>query len=232
MLNLNSITHLSNHPVATLKAQPHSLTLDIDAFSWQCAGRKEVEAFIKYGFQKAYAAKIEVSMPFLLAVNNGKLKAALGMRSARSKLFIEQYLPCPIELHSEFINKNISRRQIAEIGHLYSNARKFTIPLFLVTAVSLFYLDFKYMVFSGTERVLEIVAQAGIEMTYLSAANPAMLDSSDDDWGSYYETNPQVVLVSLSSVMTAIDSQPIYEALFKQLDKKIVKVCGQLDALK
>lgn len=230
MLNLNSIIQSGNLPEGGLsEAQP---SFEIDTFSLQCAGRKEVEAFIKQGFKKAYGAEIKVTMPFVLAVNNGKLKAALGIRSAKSPLFIEQYLSAPIEQHNAFINKKVNRDEIAEIGHLYSNARKFTIPLFLVTAISLFYHDFKYIVFSGTGRVLSIIAAAGIEITYLEKADPSKLASSVDDWGSYYATNPQVVVISLSSVMAVIDSQPVYEQLFQQLNKKIVKVCTQLRGLK
>ncbi|MCW8995479.1 MAG: thermostable hemolysin, partial [Psychromonas sp.] len=209
-----------------------SSALNIEAVTLQCAARKEVEDFIRQGFKKAYAANIEITMPVLLAVNNGKWKAALGIRSATEKLFVEQYLQFPIEQHAPLAGKNIDRQQIAEIGHLYSNARKFTIPLFLVMAVALFCRDFKYVVFSGTERVLNIITQTGIDTTYLTTADPALLENSGDDWGSYYETNPQVVLVSLVNVMAVIESQPVYDRLFKQLQKKIAKVCGQLEALR
>jgi hypothetical protein len=232
MLNVNGVTHSSKQFVSSTRVQQASLDLDINTFPLRSAGRRQVEAFIKQGFEKSYSANISVTMPFLLAVNNGRLKAALGIRSASSKLFIEQYLPGPIEQHAALLQENVSREEIAEIGHLYSNARKFTIPLFLLTAVSLFCLDFKYLVFAGTERVLAIIANAGIDITYLNAADPAMLESNSDDWGSYYDTNPQVVLVSLSGVMSVIADHPVYDRLFKQLEKKIGKVCGQLEALK
>jgi hypothetical protein len=230
MLNLNRIAHDS--PAKTLMPQKDSSAFSIDVFTLQSSEREEVEAFIKQGFKKVYAANIEVTMPFLLAVNNGQWKAALGIRSASDELFVEQYLQGPVEQSSVLRDKNIERRQIAEIGHLYSNARKFTIPLFLVMAVSLFCLDFKYVVFSGTQRVIDIITQAGIDSTHLTKADPALLDSSADDWGSYYQTDPQVVLISLSSVMKVIEGQPVYKRLFKQLEKKVATVCKKLEVIK
>lgn len=232
MLNQNSIIPLSHSRNRSSEQRQTKFDFDIDAFSQQCAARTEVEEFIQQGFKKAYAANIEITMPYLLAVNNGKLKAALGIRSASSPLFVEQYLSAPIELHPVLSKKNISREAIAEIGHLYSNAHKFTIPLFLLTTVSLFCLDFKYLVFSATERVLAIVKAAGVEATYLVDADPAKLIASGDDWGSYYQTNPKVVLIDLASVMAVIDSQPVYQQLFSRLQEKIAQACRKLEMLK
>lgn len=232
MLNQGCVTALNKIAVPSLNKQQEKLGFDIDVFSVQCAGRNAVELFIKQGFKKAYAADITVTMPLLLAVNNGKLKAALGLRSAKSPLFVEQYLAAPIEQYLQLVNIAVAREQIVEIGHLYSNARQFTIPLFVLSAVSLFCLDFKYLVFSGTERVLNIIRKAGGDMIYLADADPAMLAGSDDNWGSYYQTKPKVVLICLSSVMAAINRQPVYEALFKRLCRKIAKACCKLEMLK
>ena len=120
--SLNNKVHDNN---AT--AQNH---IDMAIYGLTCPQRQEVESFIINGYKKAFDAKISVTMPYLLAVKKGKLKAVLGIRSANHPLFIEQYLQGPIEQLLRAHNINAKRREIAEIGNLYSNAQRFTVPLF------------------------------------------------------------------------------------------------------
>jgi len=202
----------------------------MDVYSVSQDGRAEVESFIKHGFQKSYKANIEITMPFLLSVSEGKLKAALGIRSASSPLFIDQYLDLPIHELSLFKSQQIKRENIVEIGSLYSNSNRFTIPLFIVTAISLFFSGFKYMTFAGTSEVIGIISKAGINCEYLCDARAEQLNTSDDQWGSYYETSPRVVAVSLSEVVQVVDAHPYYQKLFQGLTKEIAKVCKSLGA--
>jgi len=143
-------------------------------------------------------------MPHLLALCNGTYKAALGIRNGQDELFIEQYLAGAIEQQSVFVRNNIERKNIVEIGHLFSNTQRFTLPLFMITAVSLFYLNYKYMVFSGTEKVVNLMATSGVYCTHLGDARQNKIQTSTDEWGSYYATNPKVIVVSLSDVIALI----------------------------
>jgi len=224
----NILANASRVKPATIIPQV-SNSFDMDVFSKNCAGRLAAEQFIKQGFKKTYSANISISMSQVLTVKTGHFKAALGIRSANSPLFIEQYLPCPIEKSSALVNENIPRERIVEIGCLYSNANRFTIPLFLVTAVSLFYQGYSHLVFSGTDKVLNITSKAGVDFTHLCDANQSLLNPSDDDWGSYYETQPKVVLVTLSNVIKAINKQPRYQKLFDSLEIKVAQVCNKLE---
>lgn len=225
MLNL-----VSNNTVTATSSFTKSQTLSMDVYSEIEEGRAEVEAFIKHGFQKSYEANISISMPFLLSVSEGKLKAALGIRSASSPLFIEQYLDVPIDELDLFKSQQVQRGDIVEIGSLYSNSNRFTVPLFLVTAISLFCLGFKYMTFAGTSKVIRIISKAGINCDYICDANAELLNESDDEWGSYYETSPKVVAVSLSDVAQVVDSHPYYHKLFQGLANEIAKTCKNLGA--
>jgi hypothetical protein len=202
----------------------------MDVFSEDKEGRADVESFISHGYQKSYKANISIAMPFLLSVSDGKLKAALGIRSASSPLFIEQYLDVLIEELDLFKFQHIQRKDIVEIGSLYSNSNRFTVPLFLVTAISLFCLDFKYMAFSGTKKVIEIISKTGINCEYICDANAELLNESGDEWGSYYETAPKVVAVSLADVARVVDSHPYYQKLFQRLGKEIANVSKSLGA--
>jgi hypothetical protein len=206
-----------------------STSFNMDVFSQSCTGRVAAEQFIKQGFKKAYNADISIPMPQVLTVNTGDFKAALGIRSANSSLFIEQYLPRPIEKMSALVNENIPRDNIVEIGCLYSNANRFTIPLFIVTAISLFYQGYSHLVFSGTDKVLNIISKADIDFTHLCDAKQSLLTPSSDYSGSYHKTNPKVALIALSNVIKTINKQPRYQKLFESLDVKIAHVCHQLE---
>lgn len=190
--------------------------------------RSEIEHFIQQGFLNSYQAKVSVTMPHLLALCNGTYKAALGIRNGQDDLFIEQYLTGAIEQQSVFVTNNIERKDIVEIGHLFSNTQRFTLPLFMITAVSLFYLNYKYMVFSGTEKVVNLMAKSGVHCTHLCDARQNKIQTSTDEWGSYYETNPKVIAVSLSDVIALIGQYPSYQAMFQSLDKQIAQTCQQL----
>lgn len=203
-------------------------TLDMEVLAVGDKSRGAVEQFIKQGFAKAYGANIAVNAPWLLAIKEGKYKAALGIRSALSPLFVEQYLQGAIENYVSEQGCLVARAEIAEIGNLYSNAKRFTLPLFLVAAVSLFCNNYRYMVFSGTSHVLNLMNKIGVEHRYIADADPRKLAASNDDWGTYYDTQPKVVSVSLASVMRVIESNTFYLALFTQLSDRISKTTSRL----
>ena len=201
---------------------------DIQVASLKSTKRNEIEQFIKKGFSKRYQARVSVTMPHLLALCNGTYKAALGIRSGEDGLFIEQYISGLIEQQPVFVENNITRKDIVEIGHLFSNNQRFTIPLFMITAVSLFYMNYKYMVFSGTEKVINLMVKSGVHCTHLCDAHENKIESSTDEWSSYYTTNPKVIAVSLLDVIALIGQHPIYQEMFQSLDKQIAQTCQQL----
>jgi len=204
------------------------LGFDIQLASVGSMHRNEIEAFIKQGFAKTYDAKISISTPYLLALSNGNFKAALGIRCGREDLFVEQYLSGRIEQQAVFMNNKVKRENIVEFSHLFSNAKRFTIPLFMVTAVSLFCLNHKYLVFSGTEKVIKLLNNAGVPSTFIGNADHTKIQPSTDNWGSYYSTNPKIMAVSLLEVMSVINKQPLYTKMFQSLDGQIAKISQQL----
>ncbi len=231
MINLTS--NSQTQPEVSLRRDKGTLiekqlNFDIQLASIGSKKRNEIEVFIKQGFTKAYDAKISITTPHLLALSNGNYKAALGIRSGHDNLFLEQYLSGSIEQQPVFVAHNIKRQDIVEISHLFSNAKRFTIPLFMVTAVSLFYLNYRYLVFSGTEKVIKLIGNAGVSNTLIGNADQNKMETSTDDWGSYYSTNPKIIAVSLSEVMSLIIKHPLYTKMFQSLDGQIAKICQQL----
>ena len=201
---------------------------DLDVFSIHDDASTDAELFIKHGYLKQYNADITISMPWLLAINNGSLKAALGIRPAKQPLFIEQYLQQPIEQCISLHQQGIQREHIAEIGNLYSNSKAFTLPLFITTAISLFSNNYQYMVFAATDHVLTIMRNAGISDIFLAHATEEKLNPSNDSWGSYYQTKPQVIAVSLLDVIQTVHSNKRYALIFNQLNEKIAITANKL----
>lgn len=190
--------------------------------------RKTIEQFIQAGYNKAYQADISVTMPALLYIEDKHLKAALGMRGSNERFFVEQYLTQPLLLLIQQQFPQASRKDIIEIGSLYSNSNRFTIPLFLVTAVTAYLLGKRFMVLCGTEHVLSLLTKSGVDYFQLADADQALLLPSDDDWGSYYATNPQVVYVSLDNIMSLIENNKFYHKLFYRLSHKISLTCEKM----
>jgi len=210
------------------KLADKQLNFDIQLAPLGSNNRNEIEAFIKQGFYKTYNAKVSITTPYLLALSNGNYKAALGIRSGYNHLFLEQYLATPIEQQAVFIDNKIERNDIVELSHLFSNAKRFTIPLFMVTAVSLSCLNYKYLVFSGTEKVINLIANAGVKSSFIGNADHEKIQLSTDDWGSYYSTNPKIIAISLLEVMSLIAKHPLYTKMFQSLEGQIAKICQQL----
>jgi len=247
-----------NNACHSAESTTSKYAFSLDVYQKNDIGRLPAEQFIKDGFTSAYGADVDITMPYILAINNGKFKAALGIRAATENLFIEQYLAQPIEFYvsqehvsqehvsqehvaqehvaQEHVAQNkvlqmhttVARKYIAEIGHLYSNSNKFTIPLFLTTAVSLFCNGYEQMVFAGTDHVVKLISKAGIECHYIAQADKNKLQGSSNKWGSYYETNPQVVFVSLASVMNVVNKSAHFKQMFDQLERKIALTTSKL----
>ena len=221
---LTPLTH-STHSIHSTHSK-YGFSLDV--YQKNDDGRLAAEQFIKAGFASAYGADIDIGMPYVLAINNGKFKAALGIRSAVENLFIEQYLTQPIEHYVSQHQATVARELIAEIGHLYSNSNKFTIPLFLTTAVSLFCNGYEHMAFAGTEHVVKLIGKAGIECHHIALADKNKLLGTSQKWGSYYEKNPQVVFVSLACVMKLVNTSTHFKQMFEQLAPKIALTTSKL----
>jgi hypothetical protein len=228
MQTINIIGQHTNNVSRSAESGNSKYAFSLDVFQKSDEGRLAAEQFIKDGFTSAYGADIDITMPYVLAINNGKFKAALGIRAATESLFIEQYLTQPIEYYVKQKHAIVAREYIAEIGHLYSNSNKFTIPLFLTTAVSLFCNGYEHMVFAGTDHVVKLISKTGIDCHYIAQADKKKLRGSAKKWGSYYETNPQVVFVSLASVMSVINKSARFKQMFDQLERKIALTTSKL----
>lgn len=158
--------------------------------------RDMVEAFIRDVFQRAYGARISVHYPVLMSVRDeaGSILAATGFRPAGAQpLFLEQYLTAPVD--------NIlqaPRDEIVEIGNLASHGGGASLYLFAALAAYLNHKGFTKAVVTSTDFLERRFRQMGLQPRRHATADPALLLSDGEDWGTYYDTQPHVISGSVS----------------------------------
>lgn len=180
-------------------------------------GNNTIAEFIKGGFYKKFTAQISIKMPHLISIKSAQGQAALGIRRATETLFVENYLSMPIERYAQLHFGKGERNSIVEIGHLYSAHRALTLPLFMSLARCLILAKQDVLVFCATDKVVSLLSNLGIKLVKLAKADQARLPASSDNWGSYYETNPQVVMADLTQIAYLINHNKSYIKLFDNL---------------
>lgn len=180
--------------------------------------RVSIEQFIASGFAKAYQADVHKFMPNLLGVSRaGEWQAVLGLRcAAHTELFIEHYLPAPVDQLLTTYGMQAERSQLIEIGHLYASNRQSLLQLFVLMAYALDQLNYRYLLCAATTQVRGILSRHGIELTELGEAKAEALGSDAASWGNYYDTNPKVCLMDLAAVTRLIHSDEKLTALAHQ----------------
>lgn len=176
--------------------------------------RHELETFIQSGFSKCYDANLHTFLPLLLGIKTKQLRAAVGVRRADAPLFVEQYLPTSITQALAQVGIQASRQQIAEMGNLYSQSPRFTLPLIMTVVMGLYLTDVRHLVFSGTEKVRQLLTAMGFPMTYLAPASPECIEQSSSEWGSYYDNDPEVMVLDIeASIRVAYQRKELHGLL-------------------
>lgn len=173
--------------LSALRAKPSTVSI-VPAFS---KNRGAVEHFITDIYAKAYGAHIHVRYPVLMSVRDeaGQILAATGFRHAVDEpLFLEQYLDDPVEQVLQ-----CPRAQIVEIGNLASDGGGASLYLFAALAVYLNYKGFTQAVVTSTDFLQLRFHQMGLQPKFHTKADPALLLSDGENWGTYYDTQPHVI---------------------------------------
>ncbi|NVK55804.1 MAG: thermostable hemolysin [Alteromonadaceae bacterium] len=165
-----------------------------------------MERHIASGFHKVYQANITEFMPLLVGLGGHKPEAALGIRTGREAMFVEHYFDTSL---AEALSNNgidCPRHRLAEIGNLYSASSRYTMPLLLLTAMALFHQHVSVLVFTATDYLQRMMTHGGLTLHPLVAADAARLPQTSagktaQNWGSYYQTNPQVVAAKVADIM-------------------------------
>ena len=158
--------------------------------------RSEVEGFIRDIYARRYGAQVPHFAPVLVGLReNGELLAAAGYRNAASNaLFLERYLPAPVDaLLAPHAEARPARERIAEVGHLSASRSGEGRRLVQLLAPHLAGEGFEWVVSTVTQELRKMLLRLGIVPLTLGAADPVALGEEATDWGSYYEHQPVVL---------------------------------------
>jgi len=166
--------------------------------------RQSVENFIKATYEKNYAANIQVDYPFLMSVRNkkGEVLAALGFRYAgNTSLFLEHYTDRPIESIL-----CCPRDEIVEIGNLASAGQGALNLLFAALASYLKNRNICYAAITGTDALHRHFKKMGFAPSKICDADLSAVLEEGQQWGSYYATQPRVLVGSLETAVKRFKS--------------------------
>jgi len=159
--------------------------------------RSRVEDFIKAKFKHSYNADINVDYPILMSVRNeyDDILAAVGFRYAKDEsLFLEHYTGKPID---EILN--CSRGDIVEIGNLASAGQGASVFLFATLASYLNNKNIRYAAITGTDFLHRYFERTGMKPHKICNADIAAVKEDGQSWGSYYDTQPRVLIGSVDT---------------------------------
>lgn len=166
--------------------------------------RPAYERFIAARFAEAYGASLYSFMPRLFGLHesDGRLVAAFGLRAAvDAPLFLERYLDAPAEqVLSRRLGRPVARDEIIEVGNLAGATTGALRHLIPVLAEWLDRAGYRWLVFTGSPRLGNGFAQAGVALDTLGLADPKRLPAREREaWGRYYEAQPSVLLGDIRS---------------------------------
>ena len=159
--------------------------------------RQRVEDFIRAIYKQSYNADITVNYPVLMSVRNAEndILAAVGFRYAKDEpLFLEQYTQEPIE---KFLG--CSRHEVVEIGNLASAGQGASAFLFAALASYLNNKNVLYAAITGTDFLHRYFERIGLQPRKICDADIDAVQESQKSWGSYYDTQPRVLVGSVET---------------------------------
>lgn len=187
------------HTALALASPAPARVLRVIVCSPISAGRPGLESFIQEGFRRSHGAAVQSFMPVLLGLldHEGRILGAAGYRAAaREQLYLERYLDQPIEkvigrLHP---GQCAARGGIAEIGNFACADSAIAQTLMRVLADFLHDQDQRWVVFTATRAVRRITRRLGMDLREIGRADASRVASATDDWGTYYNSDPRVLL--------------------------------------
>ncbi|MFP5466622.1 MAG: thermostable hemolysin [Gammaproteobacteria bacterium] len=170
------------------------------------AGRSGIEQFIAGVYARRFGARVRQFAPHLAGLrdpHSGAWIAAAGYRPAdESPLFLERYLPAPIEdILSQHRGRPVTRRGIVEVAHLSADqpgAGRLLIPLL---GQHLARESAQWVVSTLTQELRHLFVRMGVTPIALGQADRAAVGPDAADWGTYYEHHPVVLAGRLDAAL-------------------------------
>jgi len=163
--------------------------------------RAEVEAFIHDVYAERFGADVHEFAPQLVALDDEQgLVAAAGFRpAAAAPLFLERYLPAPVE---QLLGT--PRQGIVEVGQLAASRAGAGRRLILLMGPLLAAQGFSWVVSTLTAELRQLFLRLGVAPLALGLADPDRLGDEAAAWGSYYEHRPVVLAGQLDVALQVL----------------------------
>lgn len=163
--------------------------------------RSSLEARVRSGFGQHFNACIEGFMPDLAVYEHATgASGVIGIRSAaEERLFLESYLDMPIEKIIQLTSgHSADRDEIVEVGQFVVDDRDIVADFFRDLVPFLQSQGFKWVCFTGTNRIRALLARIGFAGYPVTQAAKTRVYDEKNQWGSYYEHEPVVIIGKLS----------------------------------
>jgi len=167
--------------------------------------RAGVEQFIAGVYRDHFDARLTQFMPVLVSGHGGALHAAAGYRDGTETLFVEQYLPQPIEaMLAAATGRAVDRSRIVEVGQFASRRPGAGRRLIDALARHLVAAGYRWAVITATAELRRLLARRRLLALPLGAADPHCLGTAARQWGSYYRHAPKVIAGDLLVNLTRL----------------------------
>jgi len=159
------------------------------------AARGETERFIAAVYRQHFAARLTHFMPVLASRSvDGRTGAAAGYRSAVEPLFLERYLPQPIEqVLAAAVGHPVAREEIVEVGQFASQCAGEGRRLMVELARHLVDSGFRWAAITATAELRRLFRHQGLSALPLAPAQRRCVGDEAPLWGSYYRHAPKVL---------------------------------------
>lgn len=199
--------------------------------------RDNLEAAIRETYQEVYGAQLLPGdyLPLLLDLKiAGSLNAVVGLRPGKQEknldnMLVQKYLDKPLDQKiAEVIRQPVTRDELMEIGNLVSVKRGGSQILFILLAAVLEAAGYQWMVFTGTPTVKKLINRLGYEPFVLHEAKADLLGAAAERWGTYYLTQPKVMLVNIRAAMATVRQHELIADLLQSQHRIIDSLGKQL----
>lgn len=196
----------SIHNTMLLPPPPGAASAGLGVHPMEDVHRAEVETFIARIYRERYGAEVKQFAPVLVSLRDAedRIVAAAGYRGAgRGPLFLERYLPSPVEhlLAAQGAHAAVARTHIVEVGHLAASRAGEGRRLIFLLGPHLALENFRWVVGTLTTELRHLFVRIGVAPTVLGKADPAVLGDEAVHWGSYYDHLPLVLAGRLDEAL-------------------------------
>ena len=211
-------------------ATPISRSFGLPSLKWAeqyDRQRERVEQFISGVFQAGFQAKIMTYAPHLLYLESERrIQASLGLRHAVGcALFCEAYLET--DIISAIGATDLSRVDIYELSNLASMNPGSGAHLYILAAIVLDMVGCKKLVFTANKAVRNSIAKGGFTARFLANADVERVSNSSDQWGTYYDGEPQVMVADIPESAAIIRANPQMMALVNLAQSELQHIANE-----